>query len=35
MCKYLYNKIKNLIVQILDNEIWEYNLYTGMRWDDY
>ena len=35
MLNYLYFKFKKIYNFIKNSDIWEYNLYTGVRWDDY
>ena len=34
MCEYIYNKVKSICNEILNSYIWEYNLYTGEKWED-
>ena len=35
MFNYLYMQFKNILNSIKNSDIWEYNLYSGVRWDDY
>ena len=35
MCYYLFNKLKSLCSEIWNSDLWNYNLYTGERWDDH
>ena len=35
MCEYIYNKVKSICNEILNSDIWEYNIYTGEKWEEY
>ena len=35
MCEYIYNKVKSIYNEILNSDVWDYNIYTGEKWEDY
>ena len=34
MCEYIYNKVKSIYNEILNSDVWDYNIYSGKKWDD-
>lgn len=35
MFEYIFNKVKSIYNEIINSEIWYYNIYTGEKWDEY